>query len=366
MHEAALAWEVRTTQTAANVLWGYWSHDIGGFHDGQGAPGDATPANVTGAEMLLRWIQFGAVAPILRTHCNHCERRIWEFPFFLEMRDAMRLRNALGPYLYTEARAFYDTGIATVHPLYYDFPLDDALYGPGEFDGAATVADSEYAFGSAVLAAPITAMSAVPGAPISRTVYLPGSAAGAAWCTFNGSAILPGTTTVTASYATNDMPLFVKAGSVIPMKTMASVAGNFPDPLVWAVWANGASSGAYTLYEDDGDSDAYQGGEFVTIAAAWSRPASKTLQLTVSAAVTAGALPDGFPQARSHVLQLRGVAAAGATVAGVTANGAALPSSAWFIVSEADHSLTAPAGSLVVAAGAFSSWSDVTIAVTFN
>ena len=60
-HEVALYWEVKTTQTAANVLWGYLSHDIGGFHDGNGAPGDATPSNRTGAELLLRWIQFGAV-----------------------------------------------------------------------------------------------------------------------------------------------------------------------------------------------------------------------------------------------------------------------------------------------------------------
>lgn len=77
-------------------MWGYLSHDIGGFHDGSGAPGDADPKNLTGSELLLRWIQFGAVAPILRTHCDHCERRIWLFPYFDAMRDAMRLRNALG------------------------------------------------------------------------------------------------------------------------------------------------------------------------------------------------------------------------------------------------------------------------------
>lgn len=124
--------------------------------------------------MFLRWLQFGAVAPILRTHCNHCERRIWMFPYFEEMRDAMRLRNALGPYLYTEARAFYDTGVAAVHPLYYDFPLDAVLYGAGEAGGAATVADSEYAFGSAILAAPITAMANVPNAStVGPKIHIP-------------------------------------------------------------------------------------------------------------------------------------------------------------------------------------------------
>ena len=130
-HEVALYWQVKTTQTAANVMWGYWSHDIGGFHDGQGAPGDHNPSNATGAELLLRWIQWGAVAPILRTHCDHCERRIWLFPYFELMRDAMRLRNALGPYLYTEARRFFDTAVAPVHPLYYEAPQDATVYEQG-------------------------------------------------------------------------------------------------------------------------------------------------------------------------------------------------------------------------------------------
>jgi alpha-glucosidase (family GH31 glycosyl hydrolase) len=100
-HEVALYWQVKTTQTAANALWGYWSHDIGGNHASasQGAPGTGNPANATGSELLLRWIQWGAVSPVLRTHCDHCERRIWMFPLFEQMRDAMRLRSALVPYV---------------------------------------------------------------------------------------------------------------------------------------------------------------------------------------------------------------------------------------------------------------------------
>jgi hypothetical protein len=66
----ALAWEVQTSPTAANVLFGYWSHDIGGFHTGDGCPGDSTPSNITGSEVFLRWVQFGAVSPIMRTHCE--------------------------------------------------------------------------------------------------------------------------------------------------------------------------------------------------------------------------------------------------------------------------------------------------------
>jgi len=369
MHEVALHWEVATTQTAANVLWGYWSHDIGGFHNGQGAPGDDDPTNTTGSELFLRWVQFGTVAPILRSHCNHCERRIWVFPYFEEMRDAMRLRNALGPYIYSEARAFYDSGVATVHPLYYDFPLDGQLY-------AHDTVEAQYAFGSAVLAAPITQMANVPNGtlhtPVTWSVYLPAAPGG--WTCWNGTQNFgPAARTVSAAFGTNDMPLFVRAGALIPTKTMASVAGNFPDPLVWDAWPAGAAGGNYTLYEDDGDSDAYQGGEFVTTAAAWAASADgKTLTLTVSAAQTAGALPDGFPQARRHSLQLRGAGAGGASVKAVTANGAAVPPGApgappcWWVVDEAAHSLTHPAGTVVVENGASSSWADLVIEVTMN
>ena len=78
------------TPTASNVLFGWWSHDIGGNHNGGTTsyenhtagkpgpyPGDELPSNKTGAEMLLRWIQFGVVSPILRTHCEPtCDRYV--------------------------------------------------------------------------------------------------------------------------------------------------------------------------------------------------------------------------------------------------------------------------------------------------
>ncbi len=287
----------------------------------------------------------------------------------------MRLRNALGPYIYTEARSFYDSGVATVHPLYYDYPTDARLY---EHD----TVEAQYAFGSAILAAPITQMAAVPNGtlhtPVEWPVYLPVSAAG--FASWNGSAYYAAgeAQTVSQAYGTNDMPLFVAADALLPLKTMASVAGNFPDPLIWAVFAGGTqkpgapAGGNYTLYEDDGDSDAYIGGEFVTTGAAWAWGAggAKSLTLTVAGSSTAGALPDGFPQARAHWLQLRGVYSA--VVQSVTANGASVPpgapggaTPAFYVVSEADHSLAAPAGSLVVETGAASSWDAFVITVTF-
>ena len=72
-----LGFEIEMTAKAANVMFGYWSHDIGGNHNGTDCVGDDNPANLTGSELLLRWIQYGVLSPILRTHCQ-CDRYIWE------------------------------------------------------------------------------------------------------------------------------------------------------------------------------------------------------------------------------------------------------------------------------------------------
>ena len=100
-------------------------------------------------ELYLRWIQFGIFSPILRTHTTKnpdSERRLWAYPepYSDLMRDAFLLRYALQPYIYTEARRTYDTGVAFLHPLYYDSPE-----APEAYD-----AKNEYMFGDNVLVAP--------------------------------------------------------------------------------------------------------------------------------------------------------------------------------------------------------------------
>ena len=148
------------------------------------------------------------------------------------------------------------------------------------------------------------------------------------------------------------------------MKTMASVAGNFPTPLVWVVWP-GASAGNYTLYEDDGDANAYQGGEFVTTAAAFTGGDGNdnSFTLAVAGAVSAGALPTGFPLTRAHSLQLRGVVAAGRTVSSVSCNGA-LNKDFWHL-SSGEDSLAESSGALVVTCPAVSSFAVARIVVVF-
>src|SRR5690242_821142 len=118
----SLAFQPYFTATAANVGYGYWSHDIGGH-----MPGEVSP------ELFTRWIQFGVFSPILRTHTTknpESERRIWAYPepYSDIMRDAYRLRYSLIPYIYTAAREAYDTGISMLHPMYYDYPEAPEAY----------------------------------------------------------------------------------------------------------------------------------------------------------------------------------------------------------------------------------------------
>lgn len=137
-----LTYQVEMTSMAANVMFGYWSHDIGGFHH-YGAKGDDDPNDPEGVELLLRWVQFGAVSPIFRSHCDHCNRYFWLFPHFDQMRDAMQLRNAIVPYLYTQSRLAWDTGVMAIHPLYY---------GNSEISESYLYATKEYYFGDSILA----------------------------------------------------------------------------------------------------------------------------------------------------------------------------------------------------------------------
>mmetsp|Transcript_20258 Transcript_20258/g.60496 ORF Transcript_20258/g.60496 Transcript_20258/m.60496 type:complete len:969 (-) Transcript_20258:543-3449(-) len=163
---STLRYQVEMTPTAANVLQSYWSHDLGGYNIY--CPSDPhtiapckcgtviEPCNITtnqcakaDGELYTRWLQFGALSPIFRTHCSHCDRRIWMYPQrqFEAMKAAMLFRDALVPYVYTAARRAYDQAVAPVHPLYYTFPEV-----PHAYDFAA----DQYFFGEALLVAPIT------------------------------------------------------------------------------------------------------------------------------------------------------------------------------------------------------------------
>jgi len=238
----SLAFQPWFTATAANVGYAYWSHDIGGH-----MPGAVDP------EILTRWIQFGALSPILRTHTTKnpdSERRIWAYPepYSDIMRNAFRQRYAMQPYIYTEARRTYDTGVAFFHPLYYDWPDADAAY----------TQKNEYLFGDNMMVAPITAPVDKDAQLASQSLWIPPGE----WIESPAGKHFTGPLEVTRNFSISQVPVYTRVGTIIPMQPDMEYTGEKPvDPLIVQVTPLAAGqTSTYKLYEDSGEAVAYQQG----------------------------------------------------------------------------------------------------------
>jgi alpha-glucosidase len=240
----SLAFQPWFTATAANVGYAYWSHDIGGH-----MPGAVDP------ELFTRWVQFGAFSPILRTHTSKnpdAERRIWAYPepYSSVLRSTFQLRYALQPYLYTEARRTYDTGLAFMHPLYYDWPDEAAAYSSKD----------EYVFGSQMIAAPVTEQADKVSGLATVQIWIPKGE----WIERPTGKHFTGPAAVERSFSIDQVPVYLRAGAIVPMQPPMLYTGEKPvDPLIFNIWplAPGASS-SYSVYEDSGVSVEYQRGVF--------------------------------------------------------------------------------------------------------
>jgi alpha-glucosidase (family GH31 glycosyl hydrolase) len=240
----SLAFQPWFTATAANVGYAYWSHDIGGHQ-----PGAVEP------ELYTRWVQFGAFSPILRTHTTknpESERRIWAYPepYSSVLRSTFQLRYALQPYLYTEARRTYDTGVAFLRPLYYDWPEDADAYN----------SKGEYLFGDQMLAAPVTAPADKTSGLATQKVWLPKGE----WIEWPTGKHFAGPTTIERSFSIDQTPVYLRSGAIVPMQPPMRYTGEKAvDPLIVNVWPlKPGTSSSYSVYEDSGVSVEYQRGVF--------------------------------------------------------------------------------------------------------
>ncbi len=238
----SLAFQPWFTATAANVAYAYWSHDIGGHMPG-----------AVGPELYTRWVQFGAFSPILRTHTTknpESERRIWAYPepYSSVMRQTFQLRYALQPYLYTEARRTYDTGVAFFAPLYYDWPEADAAYR----------SRNEYLFGDEMMVSPVTQPVDTDSQLASEDIWIPEGE----WIEWPTGRHLVGPATVKRSFTVDQIPVYVRAGAIVPMQPAMRYTGEKPvDPLIINVFPmKDGQSSSYTVYEDASQSEAYRRG----------------------------------------------------------------------------------------------------------
>eukprot|EP01105_Mastigella_eilhardi_P024390 TRINITY_DN6356_c0_g1_i1.p1 TRINITY_DN6356_c0_g1~~TRINITY_DN6356_c0_g1_i1.p1 ORF type:complete len:894 (+),score=191.79 TRINITY_DN6356_c0_g1_i1:360-2684(+) len=262
----SLSYQPYFTQTAANVLYGYWSHDIGGHT--QPCP----------AELYTRWVQWGIWSPIFRTHCTkdpNNDRRIWTYPLqnFQIMRDAIALRSQMVPYIYTQARVAYDTGVSIVHPLFYDYPSDSDSYQQ-RWEG-------EYMFGSELLVDPVTAPVDGTTKLASKTIYLPEGT----WVEWFSGDVYTGPKTIKLSYTLDEIPIFVKAGAIIPMlpadhQLLGSAQEDYTSVL-FTVFPYSTFSRSGFLYEDDGLTADYIDGAFGTTSFTYEPVTAQDLRVTI-------------------------------------------------------------------------------------
>ena len=244
----ALSYLPYFTATASNAGYGYWGHDIGGHMQLKGV-------KETDPELYTRWIQSGVFTPIFKTHSTKdmtMEKRFWVFPdHFDAMRKAIRLRYDLAPYIYTAARQAYDTGVSITRPLYYYWPEEEKAYQWKE----------EFMFGDDILATVVCKPADKVTGLAERTMWFP---EGTDWYDVSTGIMYKGGTEHTLLYTIDENPYFVKAGAVIPMAGPDIMTLQKQSPELRLFVVPGQCSSTAEVYEDDGQSQAYDSEYAVT------------------------------------------------------------------------------------------------------
>ncbi|MCQ2139207.1 MAG: glycoside hydrolase family 31 protein [Bacteroidales bacterium] len=229
------------TATASNLGYGYWGHDIGGHMQPKGV-------NYTDPELYTRWMQSGVFTPIYKTHStkdSSMEKRFWVFPdHFDYMREAVRLRYNLSPYIYRAAREAYDTGISMCRPLYYYHPEEENAYTWKE----------EFYFGEDILATVVAEPCDSITGLAKREMWFP---KGSDWYDVSTGTTYKGGTTQTLKYTIAENPYFVKAGAVIPMASPKIKSLQEASNELYLFVAPGKGNFTTKYYEDDGCTQAY-------------------------------------------------------------------------------------------------------------
>ena len=242
----------------------YWTTDIGGFISG----GDLNDPKFR--ELFVRWFQFGSFSPIFRVHGtrNPSENELWSYGpeagKILVDYDTLRYR--LMPYIYSEAWRVTNERYTLMRPLVMDWRTDVRAQNTGD----------EFLFGPSILVNPVY----IEGAT-SRSVYLPK----AAWYDFWSGEKLAGEQTLQVDTPLAKLPLYVRAGSILPMgPTMEWTTEKPEDPIELRIYPG--ADGDFTLYEDENDNYNYEKGAHATIAMHWDDTAHT---------LTIGAREGSFP-----------------------------------------------------------------------
>jgi hypothetical protein len=223
------------TATAANIGYGWWSHDIGGHMHGY-----------RDEELATRWVQLGTFSPVLRLHSSDnpfTGKEPWSFgPQACAVQTAfLRLRHRLVPYLHTMNHRSAADGVALVRPLYHRWPEHDEAYE----------ARHQYLFGSELLVAALT----TPTDPVTRASAVRAWLPPGTWVDVLSGAVYDGDRLLDLHRSLETLPVLAAPGAVLPLDG-AEVPGNDPvNPGHLELLVVPGADGAFTLVEDDGTGD---------------------------------------------------------------------------------------------------------------
>ena len=234
----------------------YWTTDIGGYFQ----PYDRPPNDPVYQELYARWFQFGVFCPIFRTHGHRAQNEIWTYDKIKPMLiNYDKLRYRLMPYIYSLAWRVTNQDYTIQRPLVMDWRTDPKTWNIGD----------QFMFGPAILVNPVLKQDAT-----RRTVYLPDSPL---WYDFWSGASVKGSREVEAEAPVDRIPLFVRAGAIIPFGPEIEYADQKPaGPLELRIFRG--ADGQFDLYQDEGNAYNYEKGAHAIIPLRWSET-SKTLTI---------------------------------------------------------------------------------------
>jgi alpha-D-xyloside xylohydrolase len=224
----------------------YWTTDIGGYW---GANADFTTA--TNQELMVRWLQYGAFLPIFRIHGNMKSgqgKELYSTTFTAATRAnlliADKLRYRLMPYTYSLAWMTTNADYTPMRNLIFDFRTDPNV----------KVVGNQFMYGPAFMVSPVTTEGAT-----TRSVYFPGGQ----WYDFWTGQLRNGGNQMTVNAPLSQIPLHIRAGSIVPMGPAIQYATERADTIELRVYPG--ADGSFTLYEDEGDNYDYETGKYSTI-----------------------------------------------------------------------------------------------------
>jgi hypothetical protein len=276
---ATLRNQIQMTARGGNLGAAYWSHDIGGFFDGR-----------VDEQLFARWIQFGSLSPVFRTHSCKGDREPWKYGKTVQrvFRKQTRMRYALAPYLYSLSREAHETGLPLVRPMYLEYPGETACV-----QGCA----HQFLLGRDLLVAPAEWCSDAKTGAYRKKVFFPDDA----WHALESGESIRGVDERVIDVPLDILPVYARGGAILPCQRVGDALGTRAPAEMQVDFYPAESASRFDLYEDDGESLDCERGRF-TVTRLGGKRGGNGIRFTIAA--PRGSYR-GMPKSRAWMVRAR-------------------------------------------------------------